>query len=80
MKKMVDLHMHIIPDVDDGSVSFEMSEQMLRMAIEQGVEVVFATSHSLVHEEDTEYTRHQFRKLQKMIKDKELPKVPQAVR
>ena len=73
MKKMVDLHMHIIPDVDDGSVSLEMSEQMLRMAIEQGVEVVFATSHSLVHEEDTEYTRHQFRKLQKMIKDKGLP-------
>ena len=35
MKKMVDLHMHIIPDVDDGSVSLEMSEQMLRMAIEQ---------------------------------------------
>jgi ADP-ribosylglycohydrolase/histidinol phosphatase-like PHP family hydrolase len=73
MKKMIDLHMHIIPDVDDGSVSIEMSEQMLRMAIEQGIEIVFATSHSLAHEEDTEYTRHQFRKLQKMIKEKELP-------
>ena len=73
MKKMVDLHMHIIPDVDDGSVSLEMSEQMLRMAIEQGVEVVFATSHSLAHEENTERTRYQFRKLKKMIKDKNLP-------
>lgn len=73
MKKMIDLHMHIIPDVDDGSNSIEMSEQMLNMAIEQGVEVIFATSHSSAHEEDTEYTRHQYRKLQKMIKDKELP-------
>lgn len=73
MKKMIDLHMHIIPDVDDGSESLEMSEQMLRMAIEQGVEVVFAASHSSAYEEDTEYTRHQYRKLQKMIKEKELP-------
>ena len=72
-KKMIDLHMHIIPDVDDGSESLEMSEQMLRMVINQGVEVVFATSHSLVHEECTEYTRYQYRKLQKMIKDKQLP-------
>ena len=73
MKKMIDLHMHVIPDVDDGSVSIEMSEQMLKMAIAQGVEVVFATSHSSVYEGDTEYTRHQYRKLQKMIKDKALP-------
>ena len=73
MKKMIDLHMHIIPDVDDGSDSLEMSEQMLRMAIEQGVEVVFATSHSLSHQDYTEHTRFQYRKLQKMIIDKKLP-------
>ena len=36
MKKMIDLHMHIIPAVDDGSNSLEMSEQMLNMAIERG--------------------------------------------
>ena len=73
MKKMIDLHMHIIPDVDDGSLNLEMSEQMLRMAISQGVEVVFATSHSSAHEKFTEYTRAQYRKLQKLIKDKGLP-------
>ena len=73
MKKMVDLHMHIIPDVDDGSGSIEMSEQMLKMAIEQGVEVVFATSHGGAYEINAEHTRHQYRKLQKMIKDKKLP-------
>ena len=72
MKKMIDLHMHIIPDVDDGSDSVEMSGKMLNMAIGQGVEVVFATSHSSAYEEDAEYTREQYCKLQKMIKDREL--------
>ena len=73
MKRMIDLHMHIIPDVDDGSVSLEMSEKMIRMAIEQGVEVIFATSHSFAHEHFTEHVRTQYRKLQKLVKDKELP-------
>ena len=73
MKKMIDLHMHIIPNVDDGSVSMEMSEQMLQMALEQGIETVFATSHSRAYEEYAEYTGYQYRKLQKMIKEKQLP-------
>ena len=73
MKRMIDLHMHIIPDVDDGSISLEMSEKMIRMAIEQGVEVIFATSHSFAHEHFTEHVRTQYRKLHKMIEDKELP-------
>lgn len=73
MKKMIDLHMHIIPDVDDGAEDLQMAEQMLRMAIDQGVEVVFATSHSMSYTVGTEHTRTQYRKLQKMIKDKELP-------
>ena len=69
---MIDVHMHRITDVDDGSVSLEMSEKMIRLAIEQGVEVVFATSHSFAHEHFTEHVRTQYRKLHKMIKDKEL--------
>ena len=72
MKKMIDLHMHIIPDVDDGSENLAMSEQMLCMAMEQGVEVVFATSHSSAHKIYTEYTRTQYRKLQKLIRDKNM--------
>lgn len=73
MKKMIDLHMHIIPDVDDGPNDLLMSEEMLRMAISQGIEVVFATSHSLAHKKFTEYTRTQYRRLQKLIKEKSLP-------
>ena len=73
MSRMIDLHMHIIPDVDDGAESLEVAEQMLRMAIEQGVEVIFATSHGFAHEKYTEHARVQYRKLQKLVKEKELP-------
>ena len=70
---MIDLHMHIIPGVYDGASDLEMAEQILRMAVEQGIEAVFATSHNSAYEENTNYTRHQYRKLLKMIKDKNLP-------
>lgn len=73
MKKMVDLHMHIIPGVDDGSVDLKMSEKMLKTAAEQGVEVVFATSHSVAFEKNTSHVREQYRSLQKMVKEENIP-------
>ena len=41
----VDLHSHILPQLDDGSDSVEMSLAMLYQMAEQGVDVVCATSH-----------------------------------
>ena len=41
----IDLHSHILPQLDDGSDSVEMSLAMLRREAEQGVDVVCATSH-----------------------------------
>lgn len=73
MKKMIDLHMHIIPNVDDGSESLEMSEQMLRMAVEQGIDVIFATSHSLVYEQYAEYVKYEYQRLLRMVEHKKLP-------
>ena len=43
---MIDLHMHLIPDVDDGAESFEETEKLLLQAIEQGIEAIIATPHS----------------------------------
>ncbi len=43
---MFDIHMHVIPGVDDGSWSLEMSQRMLQMAYMQGVRSVIATPHS----------------------------------
>ena len=42
---MIDLHSHILPGVDDGSDSVEMSCAMLRELQTQGVETVVATPH-----------------------------------
>ena len=42
---MVDIHMHVIPAVDDGSRSLKESLEMLRLAAGQGITAVVATSH-----------------------------------
>ncbi|MBR5272367.1 MAG: capsular polysaccharide biosynthesis protein [Clostridia bacterium] len=42
---MVDLHSHILPNVDDGSRSVQESLQLLTMLAEQGVSKVAATPH-----------------------------------
>lgn len=44
--EMVDLHMHVIPGVDDGALDLPMALELLRMAREQGIGAVFATPHS----------------------------------
>ena len=42
---MIDLHCHILPDIDDGPKTFEESLAMARMAAEDGVAVIVATPH-----------------------------------
>lgn len=42
---MVDFHSHILPNVDDGSSSLEMSLSMLEAEKEHGVKTVIATPH-----------------------------------
>lgn len=44
-KGIIDLHSHLLPQLDDGSDSVEMSLAMLRCEMEQGVGTVCATSH-----------------------------------
>lgn len=42
---MLDIHSHILPKMDDGSKSVEMSLEMLRATQRQGVDTIVATSH-----------------------------------
>ena len=42
---MIDFHNHIIPNLDDGSRSLEISLSMLRHAAEQGITDVVNTVH-----------------------------------
>lgn len=48
---MTDLHTHILPCMDDGSTSTDMSLKMLQMEQEQGVDTVVLTSHFYRHRE-----------------------------
>jgi protein-tyrosine phosphatase len=43
---MVDIHCHILPGIDDGSKSWEMTAEMCRMAAADGVTHIVATPHS----------------------------------
>jgi protein-tyrosine phosphatase len=43
---MIDIHCHIIPEVDDGPKSWEVSEEMCRMAAADGIEHIVATPHA----------------------------------
>lgn len=42
---MIDFHSHIIPELDDGSESVEMSVAMLKQCVENGVTELVSTSH-----------------------------------
>ncbi|GIM28703.1 phosphoesterase [Clostridium polyendosporum] len=42
---MLDLHSHIVPEIDDGSVSLEVTKDMLINAYNEGTRCICATSH-----------------------------------
>ena len=43
---MIDIHCHILPNVDDGPKSWDISQEMCRMAAEDGIEHIVATPHA----------------------------------
>jgi protein-tyrosine phosphatase len=52
---LIDIHCHILPNVDDGSTSWDMSLEMCRMAAQDGIEHIVATPHA---NERFPYNRH----------------------
>ena len=67
MNEIVDLHMHVVPGIDDGSQSIEESLQMLKLAAEQGVTDVFCTSHNGYCQGDGERYLTSFLRLQDAV-------------
>lgn len=61
---MIDIHMHLIPGVDDGAEDIMMSLMMLLRAKEQGITEIFATPHSCAFDGTPEFVRSQFQQLQ----------------
>ena len=46
---MIDIHCHILPEVDDGPKSWDVSIAMCQMAAEDGIEYMVATPHANDH-------------------------------
>jgi protein-tyrosine phosphatase len=43
---VIDIHCHVLPEVDDGPKSWEIAEQMCRMAAQDGTTHIVATPHA----------------------------------
>lgn len=63
---MYDIHMHIVPGVDDGSWNMEMSEQMLCMAYSQGIRKIIAAPHSYAFSDPGNDVERRFHEMKEM--------------
>ncbi len=45
MERLIDIHCHILPAVDNGSVSMDQTKRMLNIAYEEGITYIIATPH-----------------------------------
>jgi Capsular polysaccharide biosynthesis protein len=52
--KLIDLHCHILPGVDDGSKDLQMSLDLAKVAVDQGISHILVTPHHM----DGDYTNH----------------------
>lgn len=71
MNNIVDMHCHILPEIDDGAKNEGEAYQMLRMAYDEGIRVIVATPHH--HERRGMCTPGQYKralsKVRKMAKE-----------
>ena len=49
---MIDMHSHVLPNMDDGSDSVETTHKLLQMLSQQGVTKVAATPHFYAHKDN----------------------------
>ncbi len=71
----VDIHTHILPGVDDGAKSLEVSLDMARLFVEHGTTSLFATSHGFapsLHVDAEDILRETFR-LNDALIDAQIP-------
>jgi protein-tyrosine phosphatase len=79
MKRIVDIHNHVIFDVDDGPSTLEQSMSMMRQAAKHGVTDIVATPHQLEEDQVSGHLERQkkilnnFEDLKKNVEEEELP-------
>ncbi len=73
---MIDLHSHILPGVDDGSESLEMSHAMLDLLQQQGVDTVVATPHFYARKDTPEdFLRRRAEAAAQLQSDVNMPRI-----
>ncbi|MFD9626505.1 tyrosine-protein phosphatase [Peribacillus muralis] len=72
---MIDIHSHILPEMDDGARNFSESIEMARKAVEQGITDIFATPHYYKgkYDNDKEKVEGKTRQLNRVLDDLEIP-------
>ena len=75
----LDIHAHILPNVDDGAKNMETSIKLLEMLKEHGVTDVIATPHFYPNEDNVEefvdVVKSAYSDLQKELRGRDLPNV-----
>ena len=71
MVGIIDVHCHIVPEVDDGAKTLEESKQMLQIAYDEGIRTIIATPHfrSRMFECSMEKRKSQYEKLKEVAKN-----------
>ena len=82
LQSAIDFHSHVLPEMDDGSASVDMSIAMLQMQAEQGITHVIATPHFYPSRDDPERfldrrNRAEEKLRREMAKHSDLPEILQ---
>ena len=74
---MIDLHTHVLPGIDDGSQSMDMSLEMLSLATESGVDTLVTTPHCNIPGEYENYVDDELAQLWDILnEEKERLEIP----
>ena len=66
---LIDMHTHILPNVDDGAKSIDISRALLMKEIEEGVSKVILTPHQNKNNLNKEFILDAYNKFKESVKD-----------
>jgi len=70
---MVDIHTHILPNIDDGAETLEEAVAMAELAADSGINHIVTSSHGNYNNYSLEEYNESFKKLQEILKEKKIP-------